>query len=76
MADRFDVVVLGAANAGVAAATVAHAAGRSIAVVLGHDAEEVIELFGFAMRNALGAGAIEDMVVAYPTFSSDAKYLI
>jgi glutathione reductase (NADPH) len=44
--------------------------------LLGHGAEEVIELFGFAMRSRLGADAIADMVFAYPTFTSDVKFLI
>ncbi|MBI3515412.1 MAG: NAD(P)/FAD-dependent oxidoreductase [Proteobacteria bacterium] len=44
--------------------------------MIGHDAEEVIQMFAFAMRRGLGAEAIEDMVFAYPTFMSDSKFLI
>ncbi len=43
--------------------------------MIGHDAEEVVQLFGFAMRNGLGADALDDMVFAYPTFMADAKFL-
>jgi glutathione reductase (NADPH) len=44
--------------------------------MIGHGAEEVIQLFALAMRNGLGAAAIADMVYAYPTFMSDMKFLV
>lgn len=44
--------------------------------ILGHGAEEVIHLFGLAMRHGLKAQALRDFVYAYPTFGSDTKYLL
>jgi glutathione reductase (NADPH) len=44
--------------------------------ILGHGAEEVIHLFGLAMRHGLKAQALRDFVYAYPTFGSDTKFLL
>ena len=42
----------------------------------GHGAEEVIHLFAFAMRYGVPAGDLSSTVYAYPTFMSDAKFLV
>ncbi len=39
--------------------------------LIGPDAAEVINLFGFAMRSGLGAGAIRHATFTYPTAASD-----
>jgi glutathione reductase (NADPH) len=39
-------------------------------------ADEVINLFGLAMRAGLPAGALRDMRYAYPTSSSDVPYML
>jgi glutathione reductase (NADPH) len=44
--------------------------------LVGHGAEEVIHLFAFAMKQGIGADALASSVYAYPTFSSDLKYLV
>jgi len=44
--------------------------------LVGHGAEEVIHLFAFAMKHGIDADALAGTVYAYPTFSSDAKYLV
>jgi glutathione reductase (NADPH) len=44
--------------------------------VLGHNADEVINLFGLAMRAGLPASALKEMPSAYPTSSSDVSYMV
>ena len=44
--------------------------------LVGHGAEEVIHLFSFAMKYGVSAGDLVDSVYAYPTFTSDVKYLV
>lgn len=44
--------------------------------LLEHHADEVINLFGLAMRNGLTAGALKDLPAAYPTSSSDLSYML
>ena len=44
--------------------------------VLGPHAEEVINIFGLAIRNGLGADEITNMIYAYPTSSSDISYML
>ena len=44
--------------------------------LVGHGAEEVIHLFSFAMKFGVSAGDLVDSVYAYPTFTSDVKYLV
>ena len=44
--------------------------------VLGPHAEEVINIFGLAIRNGLGAAEIRKMIYAYPTSSSDISYMV
>jgi len=47
-----------------------------LATVLGHDSAETIHPFALAMRHGLRAAGLRDLVWAYPTFSSDIKYLV
>ena len=44
--------------------------------MVGHGSEEVIHLFAFAIKHGITAGAMADTVYAYPTFSSDLKFMI
>jgi len=44
--------------------------------LVGPDAAEVINLFGFAMRSGLGAGAIRHATFAYPTAASDIESML
>ncbi len=44
--------------------------------LVGHGAEEVIHLFAFAIRHGINADSLASSVYAYPTFSSDLKYLV
>jgi glutathione reductase (NADPH) len=44
--------------------------------LLGHGAEETIHLFAMAMRHRIGAAELAAGDAAYPTFSSDVKWLI
>ena len=44
--------------------------------MVGHGAEEVIHLFAFAIKHAIAATQLAETVYAYPTFSSDIKYLV
>lgn len=44
--------------------------------LLGSHAEEVINLFGLAMRNGMRAGALRDMIYTYPTHGSNMLYMI
>jgi glutathione reductase (NADPH) len=44
--------------------------------LLGHNADEVINLFGLAMRAGLPASALKEMPSAYPTSSSDVPYMV
>lgn len=44
--------------------------------LLGPDAAEVINLFGFAMRNGLDANAIRHATFAYPTAASDIESML
>ncbi len=44
--------------------------------LLGQHAEEVINLFGLAIRTAMRAGDLKDMVYAYPTSASDLGSMI
>ena len=43
---------------------------------VGHAGQELINLFGLAMRFGLTAAQIRDNVYAYPTFSSDIKHML
>lgn len=44
--------------------------------MVGHGAEEVIHLFAFAMQHGVPAAALASAVYAYPTFTSDVKFLV
>ena len=39
-------------------------------------ADEVMNVFGFAIRNGLGAAALKDAIFAYPTHASDVHYML
>jgi len=39
--------------------------------VLGFHSDEIVNLFGLAIRNGLSAGDLKDMVFGYPTGASD-----
>jgi glutathione reductase (NADPH) len=39
-------------------------------------ADEVINIFGLAIRKGLTAGDLKDMVYAYPTSASDLGYML
>ncbi|CAN7401193.1 NAD(P)/FAD-dependent oxidoreductase [Bradyrhizobium sp. LjRoot220] len=43
---------------------------------VGHAGQELVNLFGLAMRFGLTAAQIRDNVYAYPTFSSDIKHML
>jgi glutathione reductase (NADPH) len=44
--------------------------------LLGHAAGETINLLGLAMKHGIRSADLHDFVWAYPTFSSDLKYLV
>ena len=44
--------------------------------LLGTHAEEVINLFGLAMRHGLRASDLKSMIYAYPTKASDISYMV
>ncbi len=44
--------------------------------LLGHHADEVINLFGLAMRAGLPASMLKEVPYAYPTSSSDVSYMV
>lgn len=44
--------------------------------LFGHHAEEVINIFGLAVRKGLTADDLKDVVYAYPTSSSDIGYML
>jgi glutathione reductase (NADPH) len=44
--------------------------------LLGHHADEVINLFGLAIRADLTASTLRDLPFAYPTSSSDVAYMV
>ena len=43
---------------------------------VGHAGQELVNIFGLAMRFGITAGQIKDYVYAYPTFSSDIKHML
>jgi glutathione reductase (NADPH) len=56
---------------------VEEATGRILgAHFVGHAGQELVNLFGLAMRFGITAGQIKDNVYAYPTFSSDIKHML
>jgi glutathione reductase (NADPH) len=44
--------------------------------LLGHAGEELIHLFGLAMKHGITASAIRDFVYGFPTFSADIKSML
>jgi glutathione reductase (NADPH) len=44
--------------------------------LFGLHAEEVVNIFGLAIRNGLSASDLKDMVYAYPTSASDISYMV
>ena len=43
---------------------------------VGHTGEELINIFGLAMKHGIKASAIRDFICAYPTFSADIKSML
>jgi glutathione reductase (NADPH) len=43
---------------------------------VGHAGQELVNIFGLAMRFGISAGQIRDNVYAYPTFASDIKHMV
>jgi len=43
---------------------------------VGHSGEELVNIFGLAIRFGITAGQIKDTIYAYPTFSSDIKHML
>ncbi|WP_192385312.1 dihydrolipoyl dehydrogenase family protein [Mesorhizobium silamurunense] len=44
--------------------------------IVGHAGEELIHLFAFAMKHAITASQLADMVYGFPTFSSDIRNML
>ncbi|WOH64626.1 NAD(P)/FAD-dependent oxidoreductase [Bradyrhizobium sp. BWA-3-5] len=44
--------------------------------IVGHSGQELINIFGLAMRFGVPASQIRDNIYAYPTFSSDLKHML
>jgi len=44
--------------------------------LLGEHAEEVINMFGLAIRHGLKAQDLKTMIYAYPTSASDVGYMV
>jgi len=44
--------------------------------LLGHNAEEIINLFGLAIRAGLSTADLKTMPYSYPTSSSDISYMV
>jgi glutathione reductase (NADPH) len=44
--------------------------------LIGHSGEELINLFGLAIKHGITAGAIRDFVYAFPTFSADIRSML
>jgi glutathione reductase (NADPH) len=44
--------------------------------LLGHNADEVINVFAMAVRMKLTGTALKEMLWAYPTYTSDLKYMV
>jgi glutathione reductase (NADPH) len=43
---------------------------------VGHDGQELINIFGLAMKHGITASQIRDFIYAYPTFSADIKSML
>jgi glutathione reductase (NADPH) len=44
--------------------------------MVGHAAEELINIFGLAKKHGITATQLRDFVYAYPSFSSDIKHML
>jgi glutathione reductase (NADPH) len=44
--------------------------------MVGHSSEELINLFGLAIRHGITAGALRDFVYAFPTFAADIRSML
>jgi glutathione reductase (NADPH) len=42
--------------------------------LLGHNADEIVNLFALAMRSGTTIGTLKDMMFAYPTHGSNLPY--
>jgi len=43
---------------------------------VGHSGEELVNIFGLAMKHGIKASQIRDFIFAYPTFSADIKHML
>jgi glutathione reductase (NADPH) len=43
---------------------------------VGHEGQELVNVFGLAMRFGITASEIKDFIYAYPTFSADIKHML
>jgi len=76
MSDWYSVRRVGETHA-VAKVLTERGSGRILgAHFLGPGAEELVNIFGFAMRNDLGRDRLEDLVSAYPSAASDIGHLL
>ena len=46
------------------------------APMVGHAAEELINIFGLAKEHGITATELRDFIYAYPSFSSDIKHML
>jgi glutathione reductase (NADPH) len=44
--------------------------------LVGHEGQELVNVFGLAMRFGITASEIKDFIYAYPTFSADIKHML
>jgi glutathione reductase (NADPH) len=44
--------------------------------LVGHTGEELINLFGLAMKHRITASEIRDFIYGFPTFSADIKSML
>ncbi len=79
MTEKFDVVIIGAGNAGFGVSSIAHDADSDLIVgahLVGHSGEELIHLFALAMVNGIPATQLREQVYAFSTFSADIKSML
>lgn len=43
---------------------------------VGHEGQELVNVFGLAMRFGITASEIKNFIYAYPTFSADIKHML
>jgi glutathione reductase (NADPH) len=44
--------------------------------VVGHSGEELVNIFGLAIRFGISASQLKESIYAYPTFSADIKHML